>query len=105
MYLQLLLRNMFSGKNIDTKLASIGQSIIHAIRPRTKAAPLQLGLGIQMHHHFASRFLVDTLHEHGFACSHVDVMKYDVMMEWKGRSESINPKDWGTTRITGYCLL
>lgn len=68
--LQVLLRNMFAGKNIDTKVASTGQSIMQAIRPRMMIAPLQLGLGVQMHHHFASRFLVDTLHEHGFACSY-----------------------------------
>ena len=75
--LRVLLRNMFAGKNIDTKVASIGQSIMQAIRPRTMIAPLQLGLGVQMHHHFASRFLVNTLHEHGFACSYADVIKYE----------------------------
>lgn len=41
--LQVLLRNMFAGKNIDTKVASIGQSIMQAIRPRMMIAPLQLG--------------------------------------------------------------
>ena len=75
--LQVVLRNMFASKNIDTKVASIGQYIMQAIRPRTITAPLQPGLGVQMHHHFASRFLVNTLHEHGFACSYADVMKYE----------------------------
>lgn len=31
-------------------------------------APLQIGLGIQMHHHFGSRFLIDRLYNLGF-CS------------------------------------
>ena len=60
--LQVLLRTMFAGKHFDVKLASIGQCIMQAIRPRGILAPLQFGLGIQMHHHFASRFLVDTVH-------------------------------------------
>ena len=38
--LQLLLRHMFSGKNIDTKLASVGQSIMQAIRPRAMSPSL-----------------------------------------------------------------
>ena len=38
--LQVLLRTMFAGKNIDVKLASIGQGIKQAIR-------LQIGLGVQ----------------------------------------------------------
>ncbi|CAC5377771.1 unnamed protein product [Mytilus coruscus] len=41
---------------------SIGHAIIQATRPRSVIAPLQIGLGIQMHHHFGSRFLVDTLY-------------------------------------------
>lgn len=75
--LQVLLRNMFAGKNIDTEVASIIQSIMQAIRPRTMIAPLQLGPGVQMHHHFMSSFLVNTLHDHGFACSYADVIKYE----------------------------
>ena len=39
-------------------------------------APLQLGLAVQMHHHFASRFLVDTLSSHGFCSSYTTVQKY-----------------------------
>ena len=75
--LQLLLRTMFAGKNVGVKLAYIGQAIMQAIRPRAIIAPLQLGLGIQMHHHFASRFLVDTLHGHRFSSSYAEVMKYE----------------------------
>lgn len=30
-----------------------------------------------MHHHFTSRFLVDTLREHGFSSSYAVVMKYE----------------------------
>ena len=75
--LQVLLRTMFAGQNIDVKLASIGQCIMQAIRPRAILAPLQIGLGVQMHHHFASRFLIDTLHGHGFSCSYTEVQRYE----------------------------
>ena len=75
--LQVLLRNMFVGKKVDVKLASIGQAIMHAIRPRVLLAPLQLGLGIQMHHQFSSCFLIDTLHAQCCSCSYQEVKKYE----------------------------
>ncbi len=37
---------------------------MQAMGPRVILTPLQLGLGVQLHHHFASRFLIDTLHQH-----------------------------------------
>lgn len=30
-----------------------------------------------MHHQFSSRFIVDTLHKHGFSCSHSEVRKFE----------------------------
>ena len=49
--LKLLLQGILTGKDISTKLASIGQAIMQAARPRVPLAPLQVGLGIQLHHH------------------------------------------------------
>ena len=40
------------------KIASIGQAIMQAARPQVLLAPLQFGLGVQMHHHFGSCFLI-----------------------------------------------
>ena len=40
-------------------------------------APLQLGLAIQMHHHFGSRFLIDSLHQHGFCSSYDKVQTFE----------------------------
>ena len=48
------------------KIASIGQAIMQAAQPRVLLAPLQIGLGVQMHHYFGSRILIDSLHNHGF---------------------------------------
>ena len=46
-------------------------------RPNVIIAPLQLGLAVQMHHQFASRFLIDTLHHQGFCVSYSEVQKFE----------------------------
>ena len=51
----------FSETNADIKMASVGQAIIQAARPRVLILPLEIGLAIQLHCHFASKFLIDTL--------------------------------------------
>ena len=33
--------------------------------------------GVQLHHHYASRFLIDTLHKHGFCCSYNEVHQFE----------------------------
>ena len=59
------------------KRASVGQAIMQGICPRTILAPLHFGLSAQMHHKFASRFLIDTLHAHGFGCSYAEIQKFE----------------------------
>lgn len=71
------LRYMITGKNTGVKLASIGQAIMQAARPRVLLAPLQIGLAVQMHHHFASRFLIDSLNEHGFCSPYHEVQRFN----------------------------
>lgn len=75
--LKLLLHKLFVGKEFDFKVASIGQAIIQASRPRVLICPLQIGLEIQMPHQFASRSLIDSLHKHGFASSYTEVKKFE----------------------------
>jgi 5'-3' exonuclease len=75
--LRLLLNTVFAGKDKRLKMCSLGQAIMQAARPRVMTAPLQLGLGVQMHSHFASRFLIDTLNAHGFCSSYSEVQKYE----------------------------
>ena len=55
-------------------MASIGQAMMQATRPRVLLAPLQ---GVQLYHHFASRFLIDTLHHHGFCCSYQEIQRFE----------------------------
>ena len=75
--LQLFLRKLITGSDADIKIASIGQAIIQATRPRAAIPPLQIGLAVQMHHHFASRFLIDSLNHHGFCASYMEVKKFE----------------------------
>ena len=74
--LRILLEGLIVGKGAKMKIASIGQAIMQASRPRVLLAPLQFGLGVQMHHHFGSRFLIDALHCHGFCCSYNEVQQF-----------------------------
>ena len=75
--LQLFLGTVMHGKDTGVKVASIGQAIMQAARPRVLLAPLQVSLAVQLHHHFASRFLVDTLHSLGFCASYQEVKRFE----------------------------
>ena len=75
--LQNFLRTLFTGKVVDLKIASVGQAIMQAVRPRVLMAPLQIGLGVQMHHHFSSTFLTDSFNAHGFCASYKTVTNYE----------------------------
>ena len=58
-------------------MSSIGQAIMQASRPRSLIAPLQLGLAVQLHHNFGSRFLLDELNHLGFCSSYSEVQKFE----------------------------
>ena len=63
-------------KNNSLKMASIGQAIVQVGRPRIVIAPLQIVLAVQLHQNFASHFLIDTLHHHGFCSSYHEVQTF-----------------------------
>lgn len=63
-------------KKQDLKVVAIGQAIVQAARPRAILAPVQIGLGIQMHHHFGSKHLIQTLNKLGFCSSYTEVLKF-----------------------------
>ena len=75
--LQTFLQAIVTGKDVQLKIASLGQAIMQAARPRALIAPLQLGLGVQMHHQFGSKFLIDSLNSHGFCSSYSTVQKFE----------------------------
>lgn len=76
--LHLFLRTIFTEKNAEHKIASIGQAIIQAARPRVLIAPLQIGLAVQMHQQFGSKFLIDSLNCHGFCSSYSEVKTFEM---------------------------
>lgn len=74
--LRLFLNEIFTEAKCDLKVSSIGQAIVQAIRPRSIIAPLQLGLAVQLHHTFKSKFLIETLYRMGFSSSYSEVQKF-----------------------------
>ena len=75
--LRCMIQQLFIGKDTRRKQASIGQAIVQAVRPRAVLAPLQLGLAVQMHHHFRSRFLIDNLAAMGYCSSYSEVQRFE----------------------------
>ena len=75
--LKVFLQKVLVGKDIKTKTASLGQAIMQSVRPRILNTPLQLGLGVQMHRQFGSRFLIDTLNQLGFCSSYSEIQMYE----------------------------
>jgi hypothetical protein len=59
--LQTFLLTLITVKGPRLKVSAIGQAIMQAVRHRCQIAPLQIGIGVQLHHHFASKLLIDTL--------------------------------------------
>ena len=75
--LQFFLLTAITLKDPRLKVSAIDQAIMQAVKPRSQIAPLQLGLGVQIHHHFASKFLIDTLHSLGFCSPYSEIERFE----------------------------
>lgn len=73
--LRFILSGLFPGAN-DLKVATIGHCIVQASRPKSVLAPITFGLGIQLHHLYGSRFLIDSLYAHGLCISYDEVLRF-----------------------------
>ena len=62
--------------NSNIKQASIGQSIVHAVRPRSTVPPILFGLGVELDHMFGSRWLLSRLNRLGMCSSPWEVLRY-----------------------------
>ena len=71
--LRCLLQNMLVGKDTRKQEASIGHIIVKGVRLRAIIAQLQIGLAIQMHHLFLSKFLIYILSAMGYCSSYSEV--------------------------------
>jgi len=58
------------------KLASIGQAITHAVRPRSTIPPIQFGTAVELDHMFGSKWLLTELSRLGFTASPDEVLLY-----------------------------
>ena len=74
--LNCFLEEIIVSKEGDLKIASIGQAIMQAVMPKALIAPLQIGLAVQMHRQFGSRFLIDSLYNHGFCSSYKETQRF-----------------------------
>ena len=75
--LQVFLTMMLPGKNNDVKLTSLGQALVQGCRPKGLLAQLQIGLGVQLHHQFGSRYLLDLLNSMWFTASYSEVQRFE----------------------------
>ena len=98
--LRCMLRNLLVGKDTRRKEASIGQTIIQAVRPRIVIVPLQVGLAVQMHHHFRSRFLIDILSAMGYCSSYSEVQRFE-----ENAASSVAPDVLGSFNIPDKMML
>ena len=74
LFLSTILRN---NKVCKLKAASVGQALVQAARPKILSSPLQLGLGVEVHHLFASKYLVEHMNKLGFCLSYAEVKRYE----------------------------
>ena len=76
--LRQFLEQVIRKKDASLKISAIGQALVQTTRPNTVIAPLQIGLAVQMHRTFGSRFLIDTLSHLGFCTSYTEVRKFEL---------------------------
>ena len=77
MSLRIFLNLVIVGVDKSKKVGSSGQALLQAARPRSLMMPLQIGLGLELHHQFASKFLIDTLSKLGFCKSYSEVRIFE----------------------------
>lgn len=53
-----MLNKIFRGKEIQQKVASVREAIVQTTRPRGHIALLQIGLAVQMFHHYQYKILL-----------------------------------------------
>ena len=98
--LRFFLNQLFPGKNTDCEVTGIGHALIQSTRPRAIIFPLQIGIAVQLHYHFRSRFLIDTLYNLGFCSSYSEVLRFEENAA-SCRSDNLISE----IKSTGICLF
>ena len=73
---QLLKALLFELVQNNVQVASIGQTIVQATRPRSYISPILLALSSSLDDVFGSRWLIDTFHKLGFYLGHAEVLRH-----------------------------
>ena len=76
--LRQFLEQVIRKKDASLKISVIGQALVQSTWPNTVIAQMQIGLAVQMHRTFGSRFLIDTLSHLGFCTSYSEVRKFEL---------------------------
>jgi len=73
------LNTLLKGKNDpDLKIASLGQALMQAARPKAFVAPIQIGVGVALHHLVGSRYIIEHLNKLGFCSSYNEVKTFEL---------------------------
>ena len=73
MHLRLFMQHLV--KN-PVKQASIGQALVHAMKPRSSLPPILFGMGVEMDHLFGSKWLLNELNRLGFSLWYKEITRY-----------------------------
>ena len=65
-----------AGGNMEEQTSPIDQALIQCMRAKDLPPSLYIELVIEIHHHFGSKSLIDSLHEHQLYNSYREVQKY-----------------------------
>ena len=65
-------------KNTELKIAALGQALMQSARPNLLLSPIQLGLGVAIHHISGSRKIVDLLHKVGYSLSYEEIKLFEL---------------------------
>ena len=68
---------MFTGGDTEMKTAAIGQSVVQAVCPRAVVAQLQIGLAVQLHQHFRSKYLIESLNNLSYCSSYNEALRFE----------------------------
>ena len=64
----------------DTLQEIWGQNFVKAIRPRSGVLPYQLGLTVQLDHHFGSKYLIEKLHSLKYCESYKELQNFKLTL-------------------------
>ena len=79
-------------RSAKVNIASIGQCLLQAMRPVGIQAPLVLGLGVLIHHKYATQELIDLLYKMGLGPSYDNVRKFEKNAAVSQGIDIINPQ-------------